>query len=210
MEYFWANVQVDIETARGVAVPITAITKASPAVVTYSGAALVVGDAVVLAANGMNEVNKRAFRIAAPAAGTFALEDENSTDYNAFVSGSFSPIAFGVSMTTVQDVDGSGGEPEYKDLNTIHNLVKRRAPTSIDPFNLKFGCLFDPADPAHIELKRATLGLKTRVVRLRLASGVQMLGEAYVSAIGVPTGQAQDVIKTTVSLEFQGLPTITF
>jgi hypothetical protein len=35
-----------------------------------------------------------------------------------------------------------------------------------------------------------------------------MVGSAFVAAAGVPTGTAQDIVKTPVSLEFQGLPTV--
>lgn len=209
-ESFWSNVQVDVQTASGTALTVSAITKANPGVVTYTGTDPTNGDVVYLAVTGMNQVNKRAFRVANVngAANTFELEDEDTTLYETFVSGTATPVTLGTSMSTVQDVDGSGGEPNFRSISTIHELVEREVPTSVSPFRLTFGCLWDPTDAAHVELRKASLALTTRVVRLRFSNGVQMLGLAYVSALGVPTGTAQDVVKTPIAFAMQGLPTI--
>lgn len=207
---FWSNVGVDVETAKGTALTISAITKANPAVVTYTGTDPANGDIVKLDVAGMTQVHKRSFRVANVNAGsnTFELEDEDSTNYGTFSSGTATPITLGVSMTTVQDVDSSGGEPEYKDISTIHDQIRREVPTVVSAFNLRFGCLWDMTDAAHQELKKATHELTERVMRIRFSNGVVMLGNAFVSATGVPTGSAQDVVKTNVAFTMQGLPTV--
>ena len=165
---------------------------------------------MLLSVTGMVQLHKRAFRVANVNAGsnTFELEDEDTTDYGTFTAGTATPVTLGVSMTTVQDVSGSGGEPEFKDLTTIHEGIRRQAPTVVGAFNLTFGCLWDMTDSAHIELRKATLALTERVVRIRFSNGVVLLGNAYVSSIGVPTGSAQDVVKTPCVFTMQGLPSI--
>jgi hypothetical protein len=207
---FWANVGVDVETAAGTPLVITGITKANPAVVTYTGTDPANGDVVKFDVAGMTQLHKRAGRVANVNAGanTFEIEDEDSTNYGTFASGTATPITLGVSMTTVQDVNSSGGEPEYKDISTIHDQIRREVPTVVSAFNLAFGCLWDMTDAAHQELKQATLELTERVIRIRFSNGVVMLGNAYVSAAGVPTGSAQDVVKTNVAFTMQGLPTV--
>lgn len=208
---FWSNVGVDVQTALGAAISITGITKANPGVVSYSGVIDPAnGDIVLLNVGGMNQLHKRAFRVANvnAASNTFELEDEDTTAYNTFTAGSLQIVTLGTSMTTVQDVDASGGEPEFKDLTTIHENIRREAPTVVSAFNLKFVCLWDMTDPAHIELRKASLSLTERVVRIRFSNGVLMLGNAFVSALGVPTGAAQDAVKTPAAFTMQGLPTI--
>ncbi len=207
---FWANVGVDIETDKGTAITINSISKASPPVVGYTGTDPVSGDVMLLSIAGMTQLHKRAVRVANVDVGanTFEIEDEDSTNYSTFVSGTATPITLGASMTTVQDVSSGGGEPEFKDITTIHDQIRREVPTVVSAFNLSFGCLWDMTDAAHIELKKATLELTERVVRIRFSNGVQMIGSAYVSAVGVPTGAAQDVVKTPVSFTMQGLPSI--
>lgn len=207
---FWANVGVDVETAAASAITITAISKANPGVVTYTGTDPANGDYVRLSVTGMVELNNRIVRVANVNAGsnTFEIEGENTTNYETFQAGTFSVLTFGVSMTNVQDVNSSGGEPEFADITTIHENVRRRVPTVVSPFSIQFGCLFSPADAAMLELKEATGELLPRAVRLRLASGAKMVFDAYVSAAGIPTGAAQDVVKTNVSFEAQGVPTV--
>jgi hypothetical protein len=207
---FWANVGVDVETAAATGITINAISKANPGVVTYTGTDPANGDYVRFSVAGMVELHERIGRVANVNAGsnTFEIEGENTTNYETFTSGTFSVLTFGVSMSNVQDVNVSGGEPEFADITTIHDQVRRRVPTVVSPFSLAFGCLFAPTDSAMIELKEATTELTKRAVRLRFASGSKMAFDSYVSAAGIPTGAAQDVVKTNVSLEAQGVPSI--
>lgn len=206
---FWANVDIDIQTALGSAQTVTAISKADPGVVTHSGTDPTNGDIVLLSAAGMTEVNTRAFSASAVngAANTFEI-GENTTGYHTYTSGSYQVVTLGASMTNVQDVSASGGEPEFADITTVHDQIRRRVPTVVSPFSIQFGCLFEPGDAAMVELGNASRTLTTRVVKITFADGSFMVGNAYVSAAGVPTGSAQDVVKTNVSLEFQGLPTV--
>lgn len=207
---FWSNVGVDVQTALGTPLVVTAISKANPAVVDYTGTDPANGDIVKFDVTGMTQMHKRVGRVANVnvSANTFEIEDENSTNYSDFVSGTATPVTLGVSMTTVQDVNSSGGEPEYKDISTIHDQIRREVPTVVSAFNLAFGCLWDMTDAAHIALRTATLELTERVMRIRFSNGVVMLGNAYVSAVGVPNGSAQDVVKTNVAFTMQGLPTV--
>ena len=119
---FWSNVGVDVQTALGSANTVTAISKASTGVVSYSGSDPSNGDYVVMTANGMTQVNDRIFRVANVNAGsnTFELEGETTTDYSTFTSGSFKIITFGASFNILQTIQVTGGEPEYADTTTIH------------------------------------------------------------------------------------------
>jgi hypothetical protein len=206
---FWSNVDIDIQTALGAAQTVTGITKADPGVVTHSGVDPTNADILLLNIAGMTELHTRAFAASAVngAANTFEL-GEDTTDYHNFTSGSFKVVTLGAGMTNVQDVDASGGEPEFADTTTVHDQIRRRTPTVVSPFSMKFGCLFEPGDAAMKELGKASRSLTTRVIKVTFADGSYMVGNAYVSAPGVPTGQAQDVVKTLVTLEFQGLPTV--
>lgn len=208
---FWSNVGVDVQTALGAAIPISAITKASTAVCTYTGAtAPTVGDYVVMSANGMFEVNNRIFRVANVLTGpkTFELEGEDSTTYTTFTSGSIQVVTFGASMTTAQTINVSGGEPEFADVTTIHDNIRKRTPTIVSPLSFGIDAIFDLTDPAYIELNKAYKQKTMRAVRLRFGTGAKMVLTGYASASGVPTGQAQGVVQTKISIEAQNMPTI--
>lgn len=205
---FWSNVTIDVQTALGSAQTISSITKADPGLITYVGADPADGDIYVTDIVGMTELHKRAFAVEGVNAGSNTMTTENTVGNHTFGSGTFTPVTLGVSMTNVQDVSASGGEPEFADITTIHDQIRRRVPTVVSPFSVQFGCIFDPDDAAAAELALASRTLTTRVIRIVFADGSYMVGNAYVSAVGVPTGSAQDVVKTNVSLEFQGLPTV--
>lgn len=208
---FWTNVGVDVQTALAAAVTVTNISKASTGVVTYSGAVDPTnGDYITLTSNGMSEVADRVFRIANVngAANTFELEAEDTTDYGTFVSGSYQVITYGASMTTAQNINVTGGETEYADVTTIHDLVRKRVPTIVSPMSLAMDNIFDLTDPAFVELNKAHKAKAKRAIRLRFGTGAKMVLTGYASAAGVPTGQAQGVVQMKVAIEAQNMPTV--
>lgn len=205
---YWSNVQIDIETAASASQSISGITKANPGVVTYVGSDPANGDYVLVACTGMTQMNDRIARVANVNAGanTFELEGVDTTAYGTFVSGSFTIKTFGVSMSTVRNVSASGGEPEFADLTTIHDTVRSRAPVVNSPLSISLTNIFDASDSALLELKEASDTLTKRAVRIRFANGTKMAFNAYVSAALIPTGSAQEVVETPVTLEAQGRP----
>jgi hypothetical protein len=206
----WSNTNIDIQTNSTVAAQaISSISKSNPAVVTYAGTDPANGDYIkITGVVGMIEVNDQVFRVANVNAGsnTLELEDIDSTGFTTFVSGNMFPIVFGVSMTTVQDVNSGGGEFQFTDITTIHDALQKRIPTVSSPFSMQLGCLFKPSDAAHVELNLANRTKTPRAIRIRFATGDQAAWLAYVGASGIPTGAAQQVVKTNVSFEGQGTP----
>lgn len=207
-EKFWTGVGVDIQTALGASKTITGITKANPAVVTSTAHGLANGTYVVLSVSGMFELDGVVARVANQAANTFELEGIDSTLYTTFASGSAQAITFGSSMTTAVGINASGGEAEFADITTIHDLVKKRAPTTVSAVSMTLDSIWDPSNAALAQLNAASKTKTKRAIQLRFSDGTRMLGSAYVAAPLVPTGSAGEVVKTPVSLEFQGLPQV--
>jgi hypothetical protein len=207
---FWSNVQVKVGATHAAALTINGITKASPGVVTYTGTDPANGDYVILDVAGMVELTKRVFRVAnVNAAGnTFELEDEITTSYTTFISGTATPVATFQSMTTVQDINASGGDPEFADVTTIHNQIRRRVPTVFSPSSYTFGCIFDPGDAAMVRLVALSKAKTPEAIVFIFSDGSAFAFYAYSAASGAPTGSAQEVVKTNVSLESQGLPNV--
>ncbi|HYC00347.1 MAG TPA: phage tail tube protein [Candidatus Limnocylindrales bacterium] len=208
MAIFWKNVGVDVQTALASAITINAISKANPGVVTYTGTDPSNGDYVLVAATGMTELNDRVFRVANVngAANTFELEGENTTDYGTFVSGSFQVITFGASFNILQTFDVSGGDPEYADTTTIHDSIRKRAPTVVSPMSITSNAIFDPSDAGYIEANRAYKAQTKRAFKLRFGTTAKMCFNGFVSAPGTPRGQAQGVVQTALAIEVQNYP----
>lgn len=208
---FWSNVGVDVQSALSAAISISAVSKAATGVATYTGATHPTnGDYVFVAANGMYQLNDRVLRIANvnTTAKTFEFEGEDTTSYETFVSGSFQIITFGASFASVQTINVSGGEPEFADVTTIHDNVRKRVPTIVSPLSFSMDNLFDLTDPGFQECNKAYKAKAKRAVRLRFGTGAKMVLIGYASAAGVPTGQAQGVVQTRVAIEAQNLPTV--
>jgi hypothetical protein len=209
---FWSNVQIKVGATHAAALPITAISKANPGVVTYTGTDPVNGDFVILEVAGMVEVTKRVFRVANVngAGNTFELEGEDTTNYSTFVAtgSTATVVATFQSMTTVQDVNASGGDPEFADVTTVHNQIRRRVPTVFSPSSYQFGCIFDATDAAMLRLIALTEARTPEAIVFTFSNNAQFCFLAYAAASGAPTGAAQDVVKTNVSLESQGLPNV--
>jgi Phage tail tube protein, TTP len=172
------------------------------------GRGLANGTYVLLEVVGMFELDQVVARVANQTTNTFELEGVDTTTYNTFVSGTAEAITFGSSMSTAQGVNVSGGEPEFVDITTVHDNVRKRAPTVVSPMTMSIESFYDPSNAALAQLALATRTKSTRAILLTFANSTKMVGSAYVAAAGVPTGTAQDIVKTPVSLEFQGLPTV--
>lgn len=208
---FWTNVGIDVQTALAAAVSITTVTKASPGVVTYGGAVHPAnGDYIAVTANGMHQINDRILRIANvnTTAKTFELEGEDTTSYDTFINGSYQIVTFGASFNSVQTISPSGGDYEKADITTIHDSVRKNVPTIAAPLTLAMTNYFDLTDPGFVECNKAYKAKAKRAIRVRFGSGAKMVMMGYVGAAGVPTGQAQGVVQTPVSIEAQNLPTV--
>jgi hypothetical protein len=209
---FWSNVQVKVGATHATPLVITGISKANPAVVTYTaGIDPTAGDFVILPDTaGMVELKNRVFRIAnvVGASDTFELEGEDSTGYSNFISGTAVPVSTFDSMSTVQDITASGGDPEFADVTTIHDQIRRRVPTVFSPSSYAFGCIFDPGDAAMKRLVALTKSRTPEAVVFTFSDGAEFSFYAYAASSGAPIGSAQEVVKTNVSLESQGLPNV--
>jgi len=196
-----------VATTFGSNITVTAVTNANPAVCTATAHGLSNGD-VIEVTSGWGRLNKRVFEVANVATNTFELEGEDTTDYQTFVSGSFQVITFGASLTIAQNIAVSGGDTEFADVTTIHDLVRKRVPTIVSPMSLAMDNIFDLTDPGFIELNKAHKSKTKRAIRLRFGTGAKMVLTGYASAAGVPTGQAQGVVQMKMAIEAQNLPTV--
>lgn len=205
---FWTGVQVHAQTALATAVTVQSISKASPGVVGATGHGYSNGDYIVLSAAGMIEVNDRVFRVAAVTTDTFELEGEDTTDYATFTSGSAQEVTFGVAAATLQDVNVSGGEANFTDVNTIHDRQQRRVPTTTTPISITHTSLFSAEDAFLLEMRKASRTLTKRAVRYTFPNGSVAACNAYASASGAPTGSSGQAVQTPLALEAQGAMTV--
>lgn len=206
----WSGVAVALGTL-GTAQSINNIQKTSPARVDHNGAVLVSGDyAALVDILGMSQVNNRVFRVATPEASptSFLLESENATAYDSFTSGSVKPVTFSYSMSTGTTVTASGGDFDFIDTTTIHDLQRTQIPNLANPLTYSFDCFWDPADTFLANVLSFTRLQTLVALRMTFLSTAKFLVLGYVSASLAPTGNAGEVVRTPVTFTAFGLPTL--
>jgi len=200
----WSKVGVAVQTALASAKTITGITKASPAVVTCTAHGYTTGDEVKLTVAGMIELNNAVVRVTSVDANSFSLDGIDSTLFNTFATGSAQEVTFGASAATFQDVNASGGEAGEIDVTTIHDDTTKVVPGVKSALSYSFGSLWDPADAALIELKKADNVKGTRAVKLTFATGATVLFDCYPTVSLAPGGSTGGPVTTPVSFKLTG------
>lgn len=207
----WSSVGVSIQSALTAASPMTAVTKADPGVVTYSGADLIASaDYVYLSSVlGMSQLDERVIRAAnvSTGANTFELEDENTTAYDTFTSGNAYGITFGTTLSIVTDLSVSGGDFDQIDITTIHDSVKKQQPGAASPIVFSGNCIWDVSDAGFVALKYASDNKLKRALKFAFANGQKLVFTGYIGFTGMPTGANQDKVVTPVQFTMFGKPT---
>jgi hypothetical protein len=200
----WSKVAVAVQTALASAKTITAITKANPGVATSVAHGYADGDILLLKVSGMIEANHMLVRVAAKTTDTFQLEGVDTTLFNTFVSGTAEKPTFGAAAATITSVSSSGGDVKAIDITTIHDDTDREQPGNKSAITYSFDNLWDPADPALIELRKADLVKGERAVQITFASGAKVYFNCYPSASLAPGGSKGEAVTTPTSFKLRG------
>lgn len=203
----WTKVAVAIQTALAATKTISAITKANPGVATSTAHGYTNAQEVLLLVTGMSELNKVVVRVANVTANTFELQGIDTTLFGTFATGTAQLITFGAAASTFQDINGSGGDAADVDQTTIHDDFKKVIPGLKSPIGYTFNSLFDPADAALIELKKADFSKTERAFRFTFSNANAAYGYGYATCPLFPSGSAGNSVQTPVSFKVQGAMT---
>lgn len=204
----WSNVAIAMQSAIAAAKTITAITKASTAVISSTAHGYSNGDLVLLAVQGMYQLDARVVRVASVATDSFQAEGVDSTLYDTFSSGSAYKLTMGSTVTTAADINVSGGDFEMIDISTIHTNVKQQTPGSANPTTINMNLNWDPSDAGQVALKSASDARATRAFQFTFSDGSKWIFSGYVGYTGSPTGQAQGKVTSPVVITAYGKPTV--
>lgn len=203
----WSGVAIAIQSALAAADTITAITKASPGVASSTSHGMANGAYAKLTISGMHQLDGRVARVANQAANTWETEGIDTTLFDTFSSGTSEEITFGTSLVTATTVNASGGDFDFIDVTTIHDNVKKQIPGTANPIKFDFENIWDVADAGLIALKSASDASAQRCFKFTFNNGKIMVFTGYVGCTLLPTGGAQDVAKTSVTITMFGKPT---
>lgn len=201
----WSNVAVAMQSALAAAKTITAITKASPGVVSSTAHGYSNGDYVFLSIQGMHQLNDRVARVAGVTADTFQLEGIDTTAFDTFTTGTAEKITFGTSITTATSISASGGDFGFIDTTTIHGNVRTQMPDLPGASSFSFENIWDASDVGLLAMKTASDAQAKRAFKFTFGSGGQiMVFAGYVGASLLPGGQAQGLVTTPTVITMNG------
>ena len=201
----WKNVDVKMQSALAAAKTITAITKASPAVVSCTAHGYSNGDIVFVLAEGMFQVDARVFRVSGVTTDSFKLEGEDSTQFDDFIAGTVAKSTLGTTITTATTISSSGGDFAMIDKTTIHQNTRSEMPGLPNAINYSMEHIWDPSDAGLKAMKVASDLQQRRVFRFTIGDAI-VLFAGYVGCTLLPGGQAQDLVKTTTVFTLDGTP----
>lgn len=209
----WAGVAVAMESALGADKTITAVALGATATITATHD-FSAGDYVVFNVLGTYQLNGKVYRVdSVSTTVSFVIEDTDgtsvdTTDWDTFVSGTCNKITFGTSITTATSISASGGDFDFIDTTTIHDLVKTQIPGTANPLSYSFDNLWDASDAGQIAMKAASDAQAQRAFKFTFGTGGPiMVFTGYVGFTGAPTGSAQDKVVSPAVITAFNVPT---
>lgn len=205
----WTKVAIAVQSALATALTITGITKANPAVVTYTGTDPTNGDYVLATVQGMFQLDARVFRCANVNAGgnTVELEGVDSTLYDTFSSGTLEVITFGTTLAATLSLAGSGGEAKFENVTTIHDDRDIEVPGNFSAANYTLDNIWDVADAGLIALNYASENKLRRAIKITFANGQKVVFTGYIACNLLPLGSAPSKVTTPGAITLFGRPT---
>lgn len=202
--------QIQIATSKATAKTITAISNASPAVVTSTAHGYTVGTPVYIAAIvGMTELNGKWYTVTNPLANTFELRGIDSSGYGTYASGGTAQAGTFVNWCECKGWNESGGASPEIDVTTVCSPTKEYEAGLSDTPTVALDYNYVPKAATQLFLDAAKLAGDTIPMRVvfpssagRLDYFVKLLKQDRVGTIG-------DVWKGSASLRITENPLLT-
>lgn len=199
-----SNVEVTVQGAVAVKKNVTAMTKASPAVLTAAGHGLVVGDYVAVDLPGVKGLNPSVVRVSAVTADAVTLEGVDTTAAGAFGGGTIEKVHFDTPISTLMDIQANGGEAKKITRQTIHDdqetevVVGRTAASFTSNSYVKLG------DLGLAKLRELTEKGQTAAVMFKFQGGERYVFLSAVFLGDMPTGGAGEDARLALELLIRG------
>lgn len=166
------NCRVEIAATYAAAKTVTAVTKAVPPIVTSAAHALAEGTIGYFdTAAGMDELLGQAVSVDATAANTFNAEGLDSTNFGTFTSGTVTPVATWLTLSTATSYEIPEGAADELDATTLLDRIKQTETGLMAAQNVQISKLSDMQLPALAIVRAAALNGGYIVMRITLSNG---------------------------------------
>lgn len=203
------NVRVEVAKTYDSAKTVSAVTNASPGVATSTAHGLANGTIGYMsdATEGMNEIAGGAFSVDNQSTNTFELEQQNTTSYGTFTSGTFTPVTAWSTLAKSTRYSIPNAAADELDVTTLLDRIKQTEPGQMAAQNVSIDMFPDHQSEAGLIVKAAAMAGTAVVVRItlnetgerRVFRGVPSLPGEDVSAGAVGTSQVTFQVKGLVS-----------
>jgi Phage tail tube protein, TTP/Ubiquitin-activating enzyme E1 FCCH domain len=188
------NTRVEVQSTLGSAKTISAITKANPGVASSTAHGFSNGDVVVLAVEGMGELNGVACRVSSVATNEFTLEGIDTSGYGTFTSGTATEATAFDTFASLQNISLPNQEANKLDITTIHDTQGQETLGLAGAVSGTMSGLFSPTETAVTNLRNATRASAPRAFRITFETGAVAVFNADVSA-----GQGFDIQQNSIA-----------
>lgn len=166
------NCRVEIAATYSAAKTVTGVTKAVPPVVTSTAHGLAEGTIGYFdTAAGMDELLGQAVSVDATASNTFDAEGLDSTNFGTFTSGTVTPVATWLTLSTATSYEIPEGAADELDATTLLDRIKQTETGLMAAQNVQISKLSDMQLPALAIVRAAALNGGYIVVRITLSNG---------------------------------------
>lgn len=186
---------------------ISAVTNASPAVATSTSHGYVDNEEVVFF-SGWEDANYGMFRVDQSDANTFSFLGLNSTNTRFFPAGSGTgttqKVGTWVSIPQVTNIQTSGGDPRFTDVNLIASRNSIRIPTGFNATTTVLTLAHDPADANWLSMIDISRALTPVAFKMALGGGGTTYGYGYMAVNESPSMTVNQVNTVTATFAFLG------
>lgn len=188
---------------------VSGISNANPGVATSPAHGLANGT-IVEVKSGWQGINDRVVRVAAAAAGNFALDGMDTLDLQRYPAGSGGGSVREVTtFTQIQQVlesSTSGGEMQFATFSFMENDFESQIPTQASAMSLTITIADDPTLPGYKALQAAAEKRELRVLRVSFPNGATAYYNGYVGFNETPTMTKGEVMAVTATFSLQSKP----
>lgn len=206
-----AGTRIFMQTgATGATQALTAISKANPAVITYSGTDPANGNYCALTDMfGMTEFEESLVKVAnvSTGANTFEAEDQNSSSYGDFISGNMAVLSLTTELGDGTGFEITGFEQQFAEYNLLRDRITRRFPTTVSGGGVNLPMIWDPTTATAQAIQSAADTAQRLGFKVLFPDGLEMLFFGYVGASGMPRAQGNNsIMETSVSISMATRP----
>lgn len=194
-----SGLQMFMESAIAAPKTITAISIATPGVISSTAHGYTNGDIVLLEIQGMLELNGRLFKVVNVATDTFQIAGPDGATglstlgFNAFTSGTAKKVTLGTTLTGCMDFNAGGGDIKTIDATTVHDTQDVEVVVGATAQSYEMTVQWDPASAAQQAMKAAFIARANKAFKIRWPDGAYILFYGTVGYTGAPGGGKQGV-----------------